>query len=253
MLRRRRVARVVVSMLLVLALAGTLALGVAAEEPLYHTIRWGESLLTIGRMYGVTVRQLVEANGLSNANLIYAGQRLLIPTPAQGYVEHVVAWGESLLTIAARYGVRVWEIAARNGITNQNLIYVGQRLVIPGGEGAMLEPAPSVAAAPAEAQGAIIIASPLEDAEIGTPVTVTGWGSGFENNLVVIVLDEAGMVLGQGYVIVDAESGKYGPFTGTIEFTAPASAQMGRIQVFSVSPRDGAIERLSSVAVRLLS
>jgi LysM repeat protein len=51
------------------------------------------------------------------------------PTP--GY--HVVQPGETLSSIAWRYGVTTWSIASANGIWNPNYIYVGQVLVIQGG------------------------------------------------------------------------------------------------------------------------
>ncbi|OGO04423.1 MAG: hypothetical protein A2Y73_00110 [Chloroflexi bacterium RBG_13_56_8] len=254
MLKRCSVVMVLVSILLSLLLMGILVVGVVAQEATYHTIQWGESLLSIARKYGVTVSQLVEANGLTNANLIYAGQRLLIPESPQGYVEHVVVQGESLLTIAAKYGVRVTDIAIRNNILNLNLIYPGQRLIIPGAEeGEVVVPEPTPSPSVLEVQEAIVIVSPVAGDEVSSSFVVTGWGSGFENSLAVNVLDEAGVVLGQGYVVVDAEFGQYGPFEGTIEFNPPATTQIGRIQVFSVSPRDGAIEHLASVTVTLKS
>jgi len=50
------------------------------EGPLViHTVRQGETLAGIARLYGVSVESLVELNGLSNPNIIVAGQRLLIP------------------------------------------------------------------------------------------------------------------------------------------------------------------------------
>ena len=51
---------------------------------------------------------------------------------------------------------------------------------------------------------------------------------------------------------VDAEFGQVGPFSGVIEFTAPDEEQFGRIQVYGISPRDGAIEHLASVTVNLV-
>jgi LysM repeat protein len=45
---------------------------------------------------------------------------------------HIVARGETLTSIAARYGVSVGALAAANGITDPNTIYAGQRLLIPG-------------------------------------------------------------------------------------------------------------------------
>ncbi len=46
-------------------------------------------------------------------------------------VVHVVAWGETLFSIAQRYGTTVDAIAVVNGITDPTHIAVGQRLVIP--------------------------------------------------------------------------------------------------------------------------
>ena len=45
---------------------------------------------------------------------------------------HVVAPGENLSTIAQRYGLTLGELSAYNGITNPNMVFVGQQLSIPG-------------------------------------------------------------------------------------------------------------------------
>jgi hypothetical protein len=50
----------------------------------YHTVQYGETLYSIGRMYGVNPHQLAEANGLYNPDHIYAGQQLHIPC-SQGH------------------------------------------------------------------------------------------------------------------------------------------------------------------------
>ncbi|MFB0533552.1 MAG: LysM domain-containing protein [Anaerolineae bacterium] len=55
-------------------------------------------------------------------------------TPGASTV-HVVQRGENLFRIALRYNTTVEAIAAANGIRNTQLIYVGQRLTIPGGGG----------------------------------------------------------------------------------------------------------------------
>jgi LysM repeat protein len=198
-------------------------------------------------MYGVTVEQIMAANGLTNPNLIYAGQRLRIPDSTTTYTVHIVQRGETLSSIAWHYGVSYWDIASLNGLSNPNLIYVGQRLLIPTGGG----PVPSPTVPPPAVQEAIIINSPAPDATISSPVTVTGWGSGFENTLAVRILNENGTVIGEGFVMVDADFGQYGPFTGTVTYTTPGTSQLGRVQVFGISPRDGAWEHLASVTVSL--
>lgn len=54
--------------------------------------------------------------------------------PNESGIVHVVQYGETLYSIARRYGVNVWTIANANRITNPNRIYAGQRLVIPSGQ-----------------------------------------------------------------------------------------------------------------------
>ena len=102
-----------------------------AYGPIYHCVRYGETLSSIGRLYGVNAYAIARANGISNPNRIYAGRWLLIPSCCTYARIHVVACGETLLSIARRYGVSAWSIASANGIWNLNRIYAGQRLVIP--------------------------------------------------------------------------------------------------------------------------
>lgn len=70
--------------------ATTAAAAPPAYGPTYHRVRWGETLSSIGRLYGVNAYAIARANGLANPNYIYAGQVLLIPTrgyypPTRGY------------------------------------------------------------------------------------------------------------------------------------------------------------------------
>lgn len=52
---------------------------ILAPEPIFHTIRSGETLYRIAIQYGLTINDLVEANSIVNPTRIYAGQRLIIP------------------------------------------------------------------------------------------------------------------------------------------------------------------------------
>jgi hypothetical protein len=60
--------------------ATTAAAAPPAYGPIYHRVRYGETLSSIGRLYGVNPYAIARANGLANPNCIYAGQVLLIPT-----------------------------------------------------------------------------------------------------------------------------------------------------------------------------
>jgi len=105
-----------------------------------YTVKSGDTLSAIARKYGVTVTQIANANNITNVNLIRVGQVLIIPgtgtapqpTPQPGtQVRYTVKSGDTLSAIARRYGVSVTRIATANNITNVNLIYVNQVLVIP--------------------------------------------------------------------------------------------------------------------------
>jgi LysM repeat protein len=102
--------------------------------PAVYIVRAGDTLYAIARRYGTTYQALAALNGLHYPYTIYVGQRLLISgsgaPPAHGRI-HIVQRGETLWAIALRYGTTPWAIAAANGLWNVNLIYVGQRLVIP--------------------------------------------------------------------------------------------------------------------------
>jgi LysM repeat protein len=110
-----------------------------------YTVRQGDTLAGIAARYGTTIASLMASNGISDPNRIYAGQQLIISYGVTGSVTggvttpvtgsgtiHVVAAGETLAIIAARYGTTWSAIAAANGLANANFIYSGQRLVIPG-------------------------------------------------------------------------------------------------------------------------
>jgi len=101
----------------------------------WHIVRWGETLFSIGRLYGVNPYTICSVNGLSNCNYIWAGQALWIPTsvapPSGCRAYHTVTWGQTLHGIGRIYGVSPWSIAAANRIYNLNLIYAGQVLCIP--------------------------------------------------------------------------------------------------------------------------
>ncbi|MGD2146396.1 MAG: LysM peptidoglycan-binding domain-containing protein [Anaerolineae bacterium] len=131
----RRILTVVIVLVLTLVIA-TPALGSTI-----HTVQRGENLYRIGLRYGVTVNALVAANGLRNANHVWVGQRLVVPTgssPSSSATSsgvHVVRRGENLYRIARSYGLSYYTLASANGIANPNHIYVGQRLTIPGSGG----------------------------------------------------------------------------------------------------------------------
>jgi len=105
--------------------------------PAWHWVRPGETLSSIGRMYGVSPWSIASANRLVNPNRLCVGQRLYIPSN-YGYGGiygcgsiYVVQLGDTLYSISRAYGVSPWFIATANGIYDLNRIYAGQPLRIP--------------------------------------------------------------------------------------------------------------------------
>src|SRR5258708_30318407 len=70
---------------------------------------------------------------------------------AQGSASYTVQPGDNLYRISLKFGVTMAAIQEANGITNPNLIFVGQVLNIPGGTGNPQPPtaAPAATQAPA--------------------------------------------------------------------------------------------------------
>lgn len=102
----------------------------------HYVVQYGDTLSSIARHFHTTVQAILAANGRTNPNYIYVGQRLIIPTgyahpPSVYGFYYTVRHGDTLSQIAKRYGVSLYTLAHVNGIGNTNHIRVGQSLYIP--------------------------------------------------------------------------------------------------------------------------
>ena len=133
-----------------------------------YVVQPGDTLGLIAGKFGTTISALAETNGIGNVNTITVGQRLVLPSganvpanvpissggapapetggtvrtfpPAPSWTRataspasatYEVEPGDSLGGIAFRHGRSLEELMQANGISNPNLIRIGQRLVIP--------------------------------------------------------------------------------------------------------------------------
>ncbi len=97
-----------------------------------HTVRDGETLIGIARLYGVDVQTILDANKLDASSTITPGQTLDVPlVPGTEGTWHEVKPGETLIAIAAQHGVTPEIVQAVNNLANADSIYVGQTLYIP--------------------------------------------------------------------------------------------------------------------------
>ena len=97
-----------------------------------YTVVSGDTLSGIGSKLGVDWKSIASANGIGSPYTIYPGQKLTIPGGASSNssITYTVKSGDTLSEIAKKYNTTVSKIASDNGITNTNLIYVGQKLII---------------------------------------------------------------------------------------------------------------------------
>lgn len=97
-----------------------------------YTVQSGDTLGGIAAQYGTTAAALASLNGISNPNVIYVGQTLKV-AGTSATSTYTVQSGDTLSAIASAHGLNTATLAAYNGITNYNVIYVGQQLKFTGG------------------------------------------------------------------------------------------------------------------------
>lgn len=98
-----------------------------------YIVQSGNTLSQIANRYGTTVNNIARLNDIQNPNLIYVGQRLIIPNvneKTSNIETYTVQSGDTLDEIAIKYGTTVEQLVRLNNISNPNLIYPGQVLTI---------------------------------------------------------------------------------------------------------------------------
>lgn len=112
----------------------------------YYTVQSGDTLSGIALKFSTTSSKLAQLNSISNPNLIYVGQRLLVNQSSNSNssssgqssstttnteasaASYTVKSGDTLSGIANQYNTTVNQIVSLNQLSNPNLIYVGQVL-----------------------------------------------------------------------------------------------------------------------------
>jgi len=96
-----------------------------------YVVKNGDSLYSIANKYNTSVNELKSINNLKS-NLLSIGQVLKLPSVDEIiYInEYIVKSGDSLYSIAKKYGITVDEIKNKNNLKS-NLLSIGQKLDIP--------------------------------------------------------------------------------------------------------------------------
>ena len=137
-------------------------------RPNVHLVRRGETPGGIADRYGVSVRELMAVNKIRSPRHLQVGKELIIPgvgsvpAPTGGSAgtsrtyaatSHRVRKGDTLSVIATKYGVKVSDIQAWNGMGRKTRIQVGTSLkVAPPDAQVASASAPAVAASSSSAR-----------------------------------------------------------------------------------------------------
>ena len=125
-----------------LRLPGSSAAAAGSSRGGSVTVQPGDTLSDIADRQGISLNQLMQANGITNPDMVVAGQKLVLPgsrraTAAAAPRElptapYTVKSGETISEIADRFGTSTERLIQLNGISNPNLVVAGTRLAIPG-------------------------------------------------------------------------------------------------------------------------
>ncbi len=135
----------------------------------------------------------------------------MIPGPPAGAATatHIVSAGETLAGIAGQYGASVDSLVSANGLTNPNLIRIGQQILITANPAGGPAPAPEVTPAPVEPGATHVVAAGETLASIaaqhGTTVEAIAAANGITNTSLIYVGTTL-QLTGTGFVAVPATS-----------------------------------------------
>ena len=147
------------------AFVGTVAVGGSqiADADTY-TIKSGDTLWDIAVNNGTTVDALMKDNNLSS-HLIYPGDKLNYSSSSVEYLAqakndgyYTIALGDTLGTVADKFGTSVDNLVEINNLSNPHLVYVGQVIKVDGNA--------TPKATPAVAQAAPVQAAPVQAAPV---------------------------------------------------------------------------------------
>ncbi|HEU0205407.1 MAG TPA: LysM peptidoglycan-binding domain-containing protein [Pseudolysinimonas sp.] len=127
-----------------------------AAVPTTYRVAPGDSVSSIAGRYGLSTASVLALNGLSWKSLIFPGQVLKLSAsavsaapaaaPAAGAGgRYTIVHGDTVSTIAARFGVTTQAVLTANGLGWSSIIYPGQTIAIPG-TAPTSSPAPAVPA-----------------------------------------------------------------------------------------------------------
>lgn len=118
-----------------------------------YTVKSGDSWWGISHKYGMDMNALAKLNGMTINSVIHPGQVIRVADKGEGTKVsnnvqkpvaqpkqnsnttqyYTVVYGDSFWSIASKYGMNMYTLAANNGLSINSVIHPGQRLKVSGG------------------------------------------------------------------------------------------------------------------------
>jgi LysM repeat protein len=108
-----------------------------------HTVRAGETVTSIAKLYGTTAKAILDANGLRESSIIHIDDELIVPLPLANTAtptptsspsptpfEYTVRTADTLSEIARKFGTTVEALMEANGIETASGLRAGSRIII---------------------------------------------------------------------------------------------------------------------------
>jgi LysM repeat protein len=151
----------------------------------------------------------------------------------------VVQRGDTLSAIARRFNTTVAVLVQLNNLRNPNLIYVGQRLLLPGGPGPTPTPTPTPAPTGVWTPPTVAIEqfSPVARGVYHSPLRVIGYSQTFEGNVNLRLTDVNGTVLAARNTLGGSVAG-FRFFDSYVRFTISGEIS-ATLELFESSAKDG--------------
>lgn len=106
-----------------------------ADCTLTHHLRYGDTLSILARYYNTTVEKILALNPqITNPSAIAWGTDICLSDSAQPAPftrTYVVQPGDSLASIAIKFGTTITELVRANGIGNPDFVFIGETITVP--------------------------------------------------------------------------------------------------------------------------
>jgi len=111
--------------------------------PVRYKVQPGDTLELIAGLHGSTIADIIQANGLDANGFIRVGDELVIPvkgasggpgpspTPSGGALVYTVQPGDTVQSIAMRFGSQIDWILVANSLKITDLLHINQSLLVP--------------------------------------------------------------------------------------------------------------------------